>query len=86
MKRKLVFAVVTATALLGASSVAFAQAGLDNARENDVRQYDTYQQPSTTGSTTYDERQAPRRYTNSRQWQGFDPSRNLPEPPIVPAR
>jgi hypothetical protein len=87
MKTKLVFAVVTAGTLLGASSLAFAQAGLDNARENDISRYNTYEQ-GTTGSATYDEQQAPRgRYTNSRPWRGFDsPSRNLPQEPIVPMR
>lgn len=79
MKTKLVLAVLTAGTLLGASSVAFAQAGLDTARENTVSQYDAYEQ-GTTGSATYDEQQSPRdRSTNARQWQGFNlPSRNAP--------
>ena len=84
MKTKLVFAVVAAGTLLGASSLAFAQAGLDNGRENDVSQYNPYEQ-GTTGSSTYDERQAPRtRYQTGRRWQ-TDPSRNVPVTPIVPA-
>jgi hypothetical protein len=89
MKTKLVFAVVTASALLGASSLAFAQAGNSSVPEPSVPGYGTVQQPYTTGSSTYEERPAPRgRYTNARPWQGFDaPSRDVPDQgPLLPRR
>ena len=87
MRTKFVFAAVAAVAVLGSSGLALAQTGLANRSEPSDSGYGETQQPTTTGSVTYEERQAPGgRYTNARPWQGFDPSRNLPETPIVPMR
>jgi hypothetical protein len=88
MRTKFVFAVVTASALLGTSGLAFAQAGNSSVPEPSVPGYGTVQ-PYTTGSSTYEERQAPRgRYTNARPWQGFNaPSGDVPDQgPLLPRR